>query len=301
MRLRHIEIFQAIMQTGSVSGAAQLLHISQPAVTKALQHAELQLGFALFQRVKGKLVASEEAKMLEPEVAQVFESLRRVQQLAENLRQPLERPLRLLVIPTLAQYLLPQVVPLWHQRSRQPLSIATQHSREMVQKLVLQEADMGITFHPVAHPNLLMKPLLQGALRVIARPGYWTEEELQQPCSLSLLAGQPLIGFDSHDPMSGLLNSHLQQLQPPPQIQTRVQNYQLACTLVEAGQGLAIVDPFTLIGSPLPGRPLEPRISITLYALCRLEDADQPALQLWLECLTRVVKQALAPGSAQRS
>ena len=48
MRLRHIEIFQAIRQTGSVSAAAQLLHVSQPAVSKVLQHAELQLGFPLF-------------------------------------------------------------------------------------------------------------------------------------------------------------------------------------------------------------------------------------------------------------
>ena len=55
MRLRHIEIFQAIRQTGSISGAAQLLHVSQPAVTKVLQHAELQLGFPLFLRVRGKL------------------------------------------------------------------------------------------------------------------------------------------------------------------------------------------------------------------------------------------------------
>ncbi|MFP3335570.1 LysR family transcriptional regulator, partial [Pseudomonas sp. SIMBA_064] len=36
--------------TGSVSAAAQLLHVSQPAVTKVLQHAELQLGFPLFLR-----------------------------------------------------------------------------------------------------------------------------------------------------------------------------------------------------------------------------------------------------------
>ena len=39
MRLRHIEIFQAIRQTGSISAAAQLLHVSQPAVSKVLQHA----------------------------------------------------------------------------------------------------------------------------------------------------------------------------------------------------------------------------------------------------------------------
>jgi DNA-binding transcriptional LysR family regulator len=69
--LRHIEIFQAIRQTGSVSAAAQLLHVSQPAVTKVLQHAEQQLGFPLFLRVRGKLQATPEALELEREVDKV--------------------------------------------------------------------------------------------------------------------------------------------------------------------------------------------------------------------------------------
>ena len=62
MRLRHIEVFHAIMQAGTISGAAQLLHISQPAVTKVLQHCELQLGMALFDRVRGKLYPTPEAR-----------------------------------------------------------------------------------------------------------------------------------------------------------------------------------------------------------------------------------------------
>jgi len=50
MRLRHIEVVHAVLLTGSVSAAARLLHITQPAVSRALQHAELQLGFPLFER-----------------------------------------------------------------------------------------------------------------------------------------------------------------------------------------------------------------------------------------------------------
>ena len=36
MNLRHMEVFRAVMLTGSISGAAELLHVSQPAVSKAL-------------------------------------------------------------------------------------------------------------------------------------------------------------------------------------------------------------------------------------------------------------------------
>ena len=52
------------MLTGSTNGAAKLLHISQPAVSKMLQHAEQSAGFALFLRSKGKLVPTPEALRL---------------------------------------------------------------------------------------------------------------------------------------------------------------------------------------------------------------------------------------------
>ena len=56
MRLRHIEMLHAVMVTGTISGAARLLNITQPAATQSLQHAELQLGYKLFRRVKNRLV-----------------------------------------------------------------------------------------------------------------------------------------------------------------------------------------------------------------------------------------------------
>ena len=43
MRLRHIEVFNAVMLTGTVSEAARLISVSQPAVSRILQHAELQV------------------------------------------------------------------------------------------------------------------------------------------------------------------------------------------------------------------------------------------------------------------
>ena len=62
MNLRQIEVFRAVMITGSVSGAARLLHVSIPAVSRLLSHTETRLGFLLFERVKGRLHATAEAK-----------------------------------------------------------------------------------------------------------------------------------------------------------------------------------------------------------------------------------------------
>ena len=56
MNLRQIEILRAFMMTGTVSGAADLLRISQPGVSKALKHIESQLDIQLFRRVRGRLL-----------------------------------------------------------------------------------------------------------------------------------------------------------------------------------------------------------------------------------------------------
>ena len=64
MRLRQIEVFRAVMLTGTVSEAARLLHVSQPVVTRVLQHAEASLGFRLFDRQRGRLQPTPEAQAL---------------------------------------------------------------------------------------------------------------------------------------------------------------------------------------------------------------------------------------------
>ena len=64
MNLRQIEVFQAVMQTGSTVEAARLLHVSQPGISRMLAHIELQLGLTLFERRKGKLLPTPQADAL---------------------------------------------------------------------------------------------------------------------------------------------------------------------------------------------------------------------------------------------
>ena len=150
---RHIEIFQAIRQAGSVSGAAQLLHVSQPAVTKVLQHAEQQLGFPLFLRVRGKLQPTPEALELEREVDKVTESLQGVRRLAQSLRRKPGHSLRIGATPALALSLLPPAIHEWVQRYPDiACELSSAHSRELVQNLLMREIDVALTLQPPDHP-----------------------------------------------------------------------------------------------------------------------------------------------------
>ncbi len=86
MRLRQIEVFRAVMLTGTVSEAARLLHVSQPVVTRVLQHAEASLGFRLFERVRGRLQATPEANALYGDVERLYGEIERVRRVSESLR-----------------------------------------------------------------------------------------------------------------------------------------------------------------------------------------------------------------------
>ncbi|WP_397455504.1 LysR family transcriptional regulator [Pseudomonas versuta] len=283
MRLRHIEIFQAIRQTGSISAAAQLLHVSQPAVSKVLQHAELQLGFPLFLRVRGKLQPTPEALLLEREVEKVSESLQGVQRLAESLRRSPGHRLRIGSTPALALSLLPPVISEWTRRYPDiSCELASAHSRELVQNLLMRELDVALTFKLPDHPGLKARALAHGVLVALAPRGYWPDESEGVALALHELADAPLIGLSNADPLFARLDSYLKTIEPPPRISIAVQTYSLARAMVESGAGLAVIDPFTALGASRAStliRPLSPALPITLYALTRADEAPAHTLE----------------------
>ena len=86
MRARQLEVFRAIMRSGTVTGAAKALNVSQPALSQIVLHTEDELGFRLFERVKGRLVPTPEADELFPEADRLFDDLDNLRRLALDLR-----------------------------------------------------------------------------------------------------------------------------------------------------------------------------------------------------------------------
>ena len=174
MRLRHIEIFEAIRRTGSLTQAAAALHITQPAASKLLASAEAQLGFKLFERVKGRLVATREADILTPEVARLNQDLDSVRRLAASLRDRPHAHLRLGCAPALGLGLLPGVVR--DSRQAQPgltFDIHTHHSTELVNGMLTRELDLAVTFDTRDTPGLTRIELGHTELvHLSAQPGH---------------------------------------------------------------------------------------------------------------------------------
>lgn len=270
MRLRHIEVFHAIMQVGTISGAAQVLHISQPAVTKVLQHCELQLGMPLFERVRGKLYPKPEAHRLFAETEKLNRDLLGIRRLAASLKNNAVETIRLVSTPTIAISVLPFAMTAWrrdfpHTRCQ----LATHHTSEIVNTLRLGEADLALSLQDPRHPGIVAEPIAQGVMTVIAPAGTWRAADCGTPLTAQGLVGE-LIGHADNDPLGELVVASCEAQDIHPVFSTVVQTYQIARSLVEAGAGMAVVDPFTAAsGSPelLQRRPWAPAVPIQLYLL----------------------------------
>ncbi len=300
MRLRHIEVIQAILQTGHLGTAAEWLQLPVGEVDATLKDAEQQLGFMLFASVRGRLQATRETLELQAQITALYEALEPLQRLASRLKHHHAPPLRALCTPPLANQLLPQSIAALRRRFQDmPCNLSSQPTGEIINSLLLHEADVGLSLHDPEHPQIQSTVLAQGKLQLLAPHG-WLKPK-QKYIALQDLAGQSLIGLEGHDPLSRLLDAKLQALRPLPVVQTRVQTYPMMRGLVEAGEGLAIVDPFTAFGAQESGLdtcPLSPPIPVSLYALTLKNAASTPALNALLEIVAQKAQPLLAGSPA---
>lgn len=87
MDLRDVDVFHAIMLSGGVGSAAQMLGSSQPSISRALAKMERDLGFRLFDRIRGRLVPTREGQLLHAEIRESFAGLERLKRSAARIRE----------------------------------------------------------------------------------------------------------------------------------------------------------------------------------------------------------------------
>ncbi|MGD9021951.1 MAG: LysR substrate-binding domain-containing protein [Lysobacterales bacterium] len=244
MRLRHIEVFHAVYTTGSITAAARLLSVSQPAVSKVLAHAEQQLGFALFYRHKGKLVPTQEAEQLIYHVTGAYENISELRRVSENLRTADAGWVRIATIPALEMELLPRAVASYlKQHPDTHLEIDSLQLRQIISELREHRINIGLAFNPPVTPGIQADVLATGEMVALVHAR--SDPGCRKDLSLEELEGFPLISLSTKNPLGNLLANHFEACETIFQPSVTVETYQLAAALVVQGVGIAIVDEFT--------------------------------------------------------
>jgi DNA-binding transcriptional LysR family regulator len=299
MRLRHIEVFNAVMLTGSVSAAARLINVTQPAVSRILGHAELQLGFALFQRSKGRLTPTIEAQTLYPHIERLFTQLDEVQRLANNLKMGRsEGELHILSVLALSYEILPRALKQFRkQHPNVVITIDSLHSQQIVSALVLQSADVGFVFSAIAHPSLEQRHLAQGRMVCVAPKGMLSPKLVKKGVvALKDFDKTPVISLDVHDPVGSSLSQACREIGVGLQSMVTVQTYHSALALAHHGLGVALVDACTAISadrSKVDVLKLEPQIAVPIKSLRPIDRPNSILASAMTACMQQAVEEAL--------
>jgi DNA-binding transcriptional LysR family regulator len=291
MRLRHIEVFNAVMLTGSVSAAARLINITQPAVSRTLAHAELQLGFALFERNAGRLKATAEAQALFPYIQKLFAQLDEVQMLSRNLKQGKQAGvLRVLTIPAFSYELLPRALIRFRQRYPEVrVEHEALHSNQVVAGLALREADIGFLFDTLAHPALQKTRLGSQAMTCVAPKGMLPKRLVKlEEITLTDLHGLPLIELNDKAPVGSLMQQKMSDAKLLDSVLLSVQTYHVAIAMAQHGLGIALVDSCTASSADtrkVDVLQLLPRINIDVHALRAVEQTQSVMSRFFVKCM----------------
>jgi DNA-binding transcriptional LysR family regulator len=214
----------------------------------------------LFERIKGRLYPTPEARHLFVEVNSVYQGVQRVNEVAEDLIQNRMGHLRIACSPSLGQGLIPSAIARFHtQLPEARVILHTMIPDVLLQAVLTQQVELGVAFLHEGHPNVHSRQLYENRL-VVALPATHPLTA-KNVISIEDLIDQPFIGYGTEIPIGQLVRKLLDDADMILRPTVEVQQIHVACALVQAGVGIALIDEITANGpvwTKVVFRPIEP-------------------------------------------
>lgn len=300
LNVRQLRVLRTVMQTGSVSAASRILHISQPAVTKSIHLIESTVGMALFARIKGRLVQTPEAEEMLPELDRLFGTLQSIEELAERVRDGFVGQIRVATVAALSSSVVgAAMVRFQRERTGVRFDIRALSTRHVIDYVSHDQVEIGVIDIPINNPEIEMRELCTAEIGCVMSSGHSLARS--RTITPAMLSNENLITF-AEDTLTGAsLRETLRTAGKPFRIVYTTNQTLSAYSLVRSGAGIALVDPFpSLDGSfgDLVVRPFRPATELKAQIiLSRRKPTSQLALD-FVETLKSVSKElASQPGS----
>ena len=265
MNLRQIEVFHAVMLTGSVTAAARYLNVSQPAISNVLKHTELQLKFKLFERIGGRLHPTPEANDLMPDVSEIFGRIGTFKRFVQDMQDGRMGRIILATSPTLVNAFLPRAVALFRQRnSAVRITIQSLPTPLVVERVARREVDMGMVYAPVTDDAVEGEGLLVTEMACVVPKNHLLAKKRR--IKARDLEDQMVISLGSATRIGRLIEEECRKLGvPAPEIGIEASSSLAACLMVSEGAGVGLVDTAMSLSrkfDDLAFRPFEPKIPV---------------------------------------
>ncbi|SMF31059.1 DNA-binding transcriptional regulator, LysR family [Tistlia consotensis] len=301
MRARQLEVFCMLMRCGTVTSAAAMLNISQPALSQILLHAEDQLGFKLFNRVRGRLIPTQEAEELYPEAERIFSELGALRRRTVDMRHGRTGLVRIAASAPPGMTIVPKAL----------VAFREAHSDVVVRSLIapmlniidmLRNGDvsLGVVMNNLPHHDIDVETVGHAELVCLMPEGH--RLTALKSVGFADLVDEPMISYRADTLPARLLAgaAEAENFQYAPAIEIDISI--TAMPFVHDGLGVALVDGL-LPWQQFPGvvsRPLRPYTTVPIAILTRSDTQLSGSHQIMRDCI-REVCATLERGRRERS
>ncbi|RVL60010.1 LysR family transcriptional regulator [Sinorhizobium meliloti] len=291
LTLRQIEVIRAVMIAGTIAGAARLMNVAQPGVSRTMKHIESALGIKLFFKKAGRYVPTDEARDI---FAQLQEVHRKVDDLQFSIGQ-LERgrgvELALGSVPSIANAMMPQAIAgLMRRYPDISINFDILRIEEAIDYLLLGKGELVAMSYHLNHPSITFEPLSKGHLVCIAA----REHPIAGRSRISAreIAEHPLIGIDPRDPYGAIMAGIFEREKLEYRTPIRARFGTTVCALVKRNLGIAVIDAFTVGGMADQGLAVIPITEDTEFQTYVAYRADA-ALSSYAERLVTTLRRVM--------
>lgn len=262
-----LQAFRQTMLCGSVTEAAAALGRTQPAVSRLLKELEADVGFALFDRVKGRLVPTLEGRLFFDELQRSFMGFERIVAVAAEIRQGRRRTLRVAAMPSAAASFIPRALKNFAQACPETAVELLVYSSSQVARMVqAQECDLGIIEGSFAPPALsvLGRYAIRGA--ILAPRG--SPLARRREVTLRDLQAQPFVALSGRSILGTQLAALMLREGIEPRITVRTHLTVAVSAFVLQGMGIGVADEQTALMHIEHGgiaRPLNAPIALQVH------------------------------------
>jgi DNA-binding transcriptional LysR family regulator len=253
-----IEVFHAVMKTGSMTGAARLLNLSQPSVSKYIQILEASIDAELFVREGRGIAPTPTAMIMYEDVHALFDQANNIYRIMESVSRTSRRTVRIGVPPLLGSRFIADVLAhVQRKHTDFDLNVVVKDSVILRSWVSSGRLDLAVVHDLISGGgvNIATAPMI-----CIMPVGHALSERSQvEP---SDLLNYDCVGFESDSPMQSRVDHALRESGVKIYPRAVVTTTPTLVALVGVGVGISVVHPFALIDahSPIIWKNFQPAI-----------------------------------------
>ncbi|MCG8708469.1 LysR family transcriptional regulator [Brenneria sp. 4F2] len=286
---RQVEAFHKVILTGGITAAANMMHITQPAVSRLIRDFEDALNLKLFDRDGRGLIPRAEAMKLYREVDRLYLGLGHIALIADEIRHAKGSVLRIASVQALSMLCSEEMLPaLLEEYPDISLFLDIESTSHITEAITANQYDVGFIFGQMGNKGLEAEPLADAsAVAVVsithplAKAEQITIDDLTRYRAILPGRTTPL-----RAQIDLSLRNELGYLHNP--IETSMAN---SCALAAKNVGIGVVDFITALNSPSPVmvKPFNPDIKM---AYCAVYPPQIPRSQL-VNHVTQMIKEKI--------